>query len=141
MIACATLAPGAEKVLVTTTPADVAGCKVLGQVATPDRPITTKADMENKLRNAAFAIGANAVFKTAGTVWSLGYTDMPSWLALWRKDFTVQGLVDLFKVSGETEFFLRAADAQISFVRDSSGAVSGLVLHQGGQDLPAKKLE
>jgi D-alanyl-D-alanine carboxypeptidase len=25
------------------------------------------------------------------------YTDMPSWLPLWRKDFTVKGLVDLFK--------------------------------------------
>jgi D-alanyl-D-alanine carboxypeptidase len=53
---------------------------------------------------------------------------------------TGQERVEIFP-AGETEFFLRVVDAQISFVRDSAGAVSGLVLHQGGQDLPAKKLQ
>lgn len=36
-------------------------------------------------------------------------------------------------------FFLRAVDAQITFTRDAAGAVEGLVLHQGGRDMPARK--
>jgi hypothetical protein len=31
-------------------------------------------------------------------------------------------------------------DAQVDFISDSSGRVTGLLLHQGGQDLPAKKI-
>jgi hypothetical protein len=38
------------------------------------------------------------------------------------------------------DFFAKAADAQITFVRDANGAVSGLVLHQYGRDRSAKKL-
>ena len=41
--------------------------------------------------------------------------------------------------SAKDEFFYRAVDAQISFRRDDAGRVSGLVLHQGGRDLPAPK--
>jgi CubicO group peptidase (beta-lactamase class C family) len=41
--------------------------------------------------------------------------------------------------SANDEFFAKAFNAQISFQRDSSGAVIGLVLHQNGQDVPAKK--
>ena len=40
---------------------------------------------------------------------------------------------------GEDAFFLRVVDARISFTRDASGAVTGLVLHQGGRDAPAPK--
>ena len=39
----------------------------------------------------------------------------------------------------ETEFFLTAVDAQITFVKDSAGTVTGLVLHQGGRNTPGKK--
>lgn len=39
----------------------------------------------------------------------------------------------------ETDFFLREVDAQVTFVRDANGAVTGLVLHQGGQDQKAPK--
>jgi len=38
-----------------------------------------------------------------------------------------------------TEFFLKAVDAQISFEEDSAGKVTGLVFHQDGHDLPGKK--
>lgn len=38
------------------------------------------------------------------------------------------------------EFFLRVVNAQVSFTRDASGAVTGLVLHQGGRDQPAPKV-
>jgi CubicO group peptidase (beta-lactamase class C family) len=36
-------------------------------------------------------------------------------------------------------FYLTAVDAQITFTRDAAGAVEGLVLHQGGRDMPAKR--
>lgn len=38
-----------------------------------------------------------------------------------------------------TEFFLRAADAQVTFTSDSTGAVTGLILHQNGQNTPGRK--
>jgi CubicO group peptidase (beta-lactamase class C family) len=41
----------------------------------------------------------------------------------------------------ETEFFYRVVDAQISFVKDAEGRITGLVLHQGGRDLPGKKIK
>jgi CubicO group peptidase (beta-lactamase class C family) len=39
----------------------------------------------------------------------------------------------------ETQFFLRAVDAQLTFNRDASGAVTGLTLHQNGQNLPGRR--
>jgi CubicO group peptidase (beta-lactamase class C family) len=41
----------------------------------------------------------------------------------------------------ETDFFLKEIDAQITFVRDAQGGVTGLVLHQGGQNSPGKKVK
>jgi serine-type D-Ala-D-Ala carboxypeptidase/endopeptidase len=40
-----------------------------------------------------------------------------------------------------TDFFLKEVDAQISFARDASGAVSSLVLHQNGAHQIARKLK
>lgn len=53
---------------------------------------------------------------------------------------TSQGKLELYAVS-ETEFFLRAFDASITFERDSSGAVTGLVLHQADRDQPGRKVK
>ena len=39
----------------------------------------------------------------------------------------------------ETRFFLKEVDAQVTFERDAAGAVTGLVLHQNGRDVPGKK--
>ena len=39
-----------------------------------------------------------------------------------------------------TDFFLKAVDAQITFTRDATGAVTGLILHQFDRDRVAKKL-
>ena len=39
----------------------------------------------------------------------------------------------------ETDFFLKEVDAQLTFVRDAQGTVTGMVL-QNGQDLSGKKL-
>jgi len=52
---------------------------------------------------------------------------------------TGQPEVELFPES-ETRFFLKVVDAQIDFTVDAAGRVTGLVLHQGGQDLPARKI-
>jgi CubicO group peptidase (beta-lactamase class C family) len=52
---------------------------------------------------------------------------------------TGQPEVELFPES-ETRFFLKVVDAQVDFITDASGRVTGLLLHQGGQDLPAKKI-
>lgn len=39
----------------------------------------------------------------------------------------------------DTKFFYRAVNAQLTFTRDSSGAVTGLILHQGGREQPGRK--
>lgn len=38
-----------------------------------------------------------------------------------------------------TEFFLNVVDAQVTFEKDAAGKVTGLVLHQGGMNLPGSK--
>lgn len=43
--------------------------------------------------------------------------------------------------SSDTEFFLKVVEAQISFVKNEEGKVTQLVLHQGGADLPARKIK
>jgi hypothetical protein len=39
-----------------------------------------------------------------------------------------------------TDFFINEVDAQITFIRDASGTVTGLILHQYGRDRPARKV-
>lgn len=39
----------------------------------------------------------------------------------------------------ETRFFLKAVDAQLEFVRGADGKVTGIILHQEGQDVPGKR--
>ena len=46
-----------------------------------------------------------------------------------------------FQAESPTEFFYKAADIQITFVKDPSGAVTHLVLHQDGVDREAKKIK
>src|SRR5437762_9326930 len=53
---------------------------------------------------------------------------------------TGQDKVQLF-AEKEDEFFLKVVDAQITFTKDSSGNVTGLVLHQNGQDSPGKRVK
>jgi CubicO group peptidase (beta-lactamase class C family) len=46
-----------------------------------------------------------------------------------------------FSLTAEAKdrFFLTVVDAQLSFTRDADGTVEGLILHQNGRDMPAKK--
>src|SRR5262249_25094601 len=37
------------------------------------------------------------------------------------------------------QFFLKIVDAQIEFQKDSAGAVTGLILHQAGRNLPGTR--
>lgn len=39
------------------------------------------------------------------------------------------------------KFFYREVDAQVTFVADSQGTITGLVLHQNGANVPAKKVK
>jgi CubicO group peptidase (beta-lactamase class C family) len=48
--------------------------------------------------------------------------------------------VEIFPES-ETEFFLKVADVQLTFVRDDEGKATHVVLHQGGRETKAKRLE
>jgi serine-type D-Ala-D-Ala carboxypeptidase/endopeptidase len=50
-----------------------------------------------------------------------------------------QGTARLYAES-KTEFFLKLVDAQVSFQVDSKGRVTGAVLHQDGQTIPAEKV-
>lgn len=51
---------------------------------------------------------------------------------------TGQQASELFAESPDA-FFLTVVDARIIFSRDAAGAVDGLVLHQGGHEIPARK--
>jgi hypothetical protein len=43
--------------------------------------------------------------------------------------------------SSETEFFLKEVEAQISFIKDAEERVNQLILHQGGADIPARRIK
>jgi CubicO group peptidase (beta-lactamase class C family) len=53
---------------------------------------------------------------------------------------TGQPKAEIFAES-DSEFFAKVSDAQITFVRDSQGRVTELILRQGGQDTHAKRIE
>ncbi|MGA3185819.1 MAG: serine hydrolase [Bryobacteraceae bacterium] len=53
---------------------------------------------------------------------------------------TGQPKFELF-AEGEKEYFLKVVDAQITFEVDASGVVNQIVLHQGGQNAPAKRVD
>jgi D-alanyl-D-alanine carboxypeptidase len=51
---------------------------------------------------------------------------------------TGQSELEVF-AAGETEYFLKAVDARLSFTV-TAGAVTGVVLHQNGRDMPGPKI-
>lgn len=53
---------------------------------------------------------------------------------------TGQEPVEMQPIS-QTAFFVPAADAQVTFHRNDAGVVDRLTLRQGGQDMPAPKIE
>jgi len=69
-----------------------------------------------------------------GSVLTISRSDSQLWLQA-----TAQPRVQLFPES-QTDFFLKVVDAQVRFVKDASGRVTHLVLHQGG-DREAKRIK
>lgn len=53
---------------------------------------------------------------------------------------TGQEKAPLFAES-ETKYFLKVVDAQITFTKDDSGAVTEMILHQNGRSMPGRKKE
>jgi len=53
---------------------------------------------------------------------------------------TGQPAFELFP-EGENKFFLRVVDAKVTFTKGDNGTVTGLIIHQGGRDTPAKKIK
>src|SRR5262249_13795304 len=53
---------------------------------------------------------------------------------------TGQPKIEVFPES-DHDFFLRAVDAQVTFVTDSDGHTGELILHQGGRDQHAKRTQ
>jgi hypothetical protein len=53
---------------------------------------------------------------------------------------STQPKLELFAES-ETEFFIKTVNAQITFVKNAQGEVTGLVLRQGGGNNPAQKIK
>ncbi len=51
---------------------------------------------------------------------------------------TGQPKFEIFPAS-ESRFFLKVVDAEVEFVRGADGKVTGLILHQGGRDMPGKR--
>jgi len=51
---------------------------------------------------------------------------------------TGQSKIPIFAES-PTRFFPKVVDAEIEFTKDKNGAVKGLILHQGGRDMPAPR--
>jgi D-alanyl-D-alanine carboxypeptidase len=52
---------------------------------------------------------------------------------------TGQAKVPMFAES-ETKFFLKVVDAQMTFNRDADGVVTGITLHQNGNNVPGRKV-
>lgn len=59
--------------------------------------------------------------------------------SLFVKSSTGGGALHLWPGSS-TDYFVKEVDAQVTFTRDASGKVTGLVLHQYGRDRPASKI-
>jgi CubicO group peptidase (beta-lactamase class C family) len=53
---------------------------------------------------------------------------------------TGQGKAELY-AEKENFFFLKVADIQIEFTKNADGKTDKLILHQGGRDMPAKKIK
>jgi hypothetical protein len=60
---CVTLAPGADKVKLTSNAADVKGCVAVGSVKADAQ--NDPLDVDNTLRNQALGLNADVVFRTA----------------------------------------------------------------------------
>jgi CubicO group peptidase (beta-lactamase class C family) len=73
------------------------------------------------------------------------FQNLPATITVTRKDnrmfacLTGQPTLEIFPES-ETDFFYKVVDAQLAFVKDSTGSVTQLILHQNGRDQKLTKV-
>jgi hypothetical protein len=87
-----------------------------------------------ELSSSALAKYVGMYELTRGTAFDVSMRDG----ALWIRATSGGDAVRLWPESA-TDFFVNEVDAQVSFTRDPSGTVTGLVLHQFGRNRVAKK--
>ena len=102
----------------------------------PGRPLAAP-----RVARTAVTLDAPALDRVAGS-----YELAPGFvLKVWREgnrmlaQATGQGTAEVFPES-EYAFFYKVVDAQLAFTRDAAGNVDGVVLHQGGRDVPGKRV-
>lgn len=123
----------------------VTGVRVRGRIG-PDEPVSPRTQ---ETAEAALAPPAARVAVPGAVLDSYvgEYQLAPGFTITIRRDgdglrgrATGQSEVTLLAQS-ETRFALQEVDASVDFERDASGAVTRLVLHQGGRDLPAPRIK
>lgn len=70
LVACVSLAPGADKVRITKNASDVGNCSAVGNIRVP---IETQgqldiADADTRFRNQVIGLGGNAAFVTSSSL-------------------------------------------------------------------------
>lgn len=103
---------------------------------------TGATEMLKRLENKAVAVDPKTYDAYAGE-----YEVTPTFMVKVFKEgdklmtqATGQPAFELFP-EGENKFFLRVVNAKVTFTRDDKGAVTGLIIHQGGRDMPGKKIK
>jgi CubicO group peptidase (beta-lactamase class C family) len=103
---------------------------------------TGATDMLKRLENKAVTVDPKTYDDYAGE-----YEVTPTFIVKVYKEgeklmtqATGQPAFELFP-EGENKFFLRVVNAKVTFNRDDKGAVTGLVIHQGGRETPGKKIK
>ncbi|MBA3568821.1 MAG: serine hydrolase [Pyrinomonadaceae bacterium] len=103
---------------------------------------TGATEMLKRLENKSIAVDPKTYDAYAGE-----YEVTPTFMVKVYKEgeklmtqATGQPAFELFP-EGENKFFLRVVNAKVTFTRDDKGAVTGLIIHQGGRDMPGKKIK
>lgn len=112
-------------------PQNAGAVSMLKRLENPSPPVVAGATVDAKLYDAyvgEYEITPTfkaAVFKD-GDKLMMQATDQPAF--------------ELYPESADN-FFLKVVEAKVTFTRDDKGQVTGLVIHQGGRDVPGKKIK
>jgi hypothetical protein len=96
-----------------------------------------------RVRRTAFALPASELPSYVGVYRIIPGVDLHVTAegdALFVRSTTGSDAVRLWPES-RSDFFVNEVDAQVTFVRDAGGGMTGLVLHQYGRDRPARKIQ
>jgi tetratricopeptide (TPR) repeat protein len=103
---------------------------------------TNATEMLKRLENKSVAVDSKTYDVYAGE-----YEVSPTFMVKVFKEgeklmtqATGQPVFELFP-EGENKFFLRVINAKVTFNRDEKGTVTGLIIHQGGRNVPGKKIK